>query len=217
MAPLARQVRSKCQAQREYARWGNYWHTPGFITPADWLVERDRILNEYCPVRSDVLLAQLRNVQPQLYPDLDAPVFLPWGGSVAIGAELTLSGPSGATIYYTTDSKDPRLEGGAVSPSAQVYSAPFTLSAPVATVLARAFDGVEWSALERASYAVGVSLRINELMAKNATTVQDEAGEYEDWVELVNLSACWSESSRRMAWSSFSSANTRPGTRIPCW
>ncbi len=35
---------------------------------------------------------------------------------------------------------------------------------------------------------VGTSpLRINEFMADNETTVTDEAGEYEDWIELVNI------------------------------
>ncbi len=50
------------------------------------------------------------------------------GGDFAPGATLTLSGPAGATLYYTLDGSDPRLSGGAVSPTAQAYSAPIPLS-----------------------------------------------------------------------------------------
>ena len=171
----------------EYARWGNYWHTPGFITPDDWQAERLRILDEYFPVRSNVLLAQLRNVKPQLYPDLDAPVFTPWGGFLGKSRPLAMSAPAGSTLYFTLDGSDPRLEGGSVSPGAQVYSGPFTLPGPITRVKARAFDGVEWSALESAAYSVGVRVVINELMASNTSTILDEAGQAEDWVELLNL------------------------------
>ena len=170
----------------EYARWGNYWHAPSTITPADWLVERDRLLDQYFPVRTDVLLAQLRNVQPQLYPDLDAPTLTPHGGSVRAIQEVTLSQPSGATIYYTLDGSDPRLVGGTLNPSAMVYQAPFTLPGPTCSVRTRAHDGSEWSALEEADFAVGVTVTINELQASNKNTILDENGEADDWVELFN-------------------------------
>jgi hypothetical protein len=172
----------------EYARWGNYWHAPGTITPADWLVERDRLLEQYFPVRSDVLLAQLRNVQPQLYPDLDAPELSPHGGAVRSNEDILLSGPPGATLYYTLDGSDPRLAGGILNPSALAYQGPFTLPGPTCSVRARAYDGSEWSALERGNFAVDVPVVLNELQASNKNTILDENGQSEDWVELTNTS-----------------------------
>lgn len=41
----------------------------------------------------------------------------------------SLSGPPGATLYYTTDGSDPRAAGGAIAPSANVYAAPVPLGA----------------------------------------------------------------------------------------
>ncbi len=173
----------------EYARWGNYWHSPGAVMPSDWIVERDRLLNNYFPMRSGVLLAQLRNVQPQLYPTIDAPLLSQYGGAVSSQTAISLSTPTGATTYYTLDGSDPRLEGGVLNPSALVYSAPFTLTGPTRSVLARSFDGSEWSALERGDFIVDISVRINELQASNKNTLLDEAGESDDWAELINTQA----------------------------
>jgi Lamin Tail Domain/Fn3 associated/CotH kinase protein/Chitobiase/beta-hexosaminidase C-terminal domain len=172
----------------EYARWGNYWNAPGLYTPADWLIEKQRLLDEYFPVRSGVLLAQLRNVQPQLYPNLDAPVMSPYGGALKKTDLVTLTVPPNSTVYYTFNGQDPRQDGGSINPAAKVYSGPFTLAQanPTATVRARAFDGNEWSAMELAGFAVGVKVRLNELVARNQTGLLDEMGQTEDWVELVN-------------------------------
>lgn len=45
-------------------------------------------------------------------------------GTVAPGSSWTFSGPSGATLYVTTDGSDPRLPGGGISPSARAYAGP---------------------------------------------------------------------------------------------
>lgn len=170
----------------EFARWGNYWDAPGTYTPDDWETERTRLLEDFFPVRSGVLLAQLRNVTPRLYPLLDAPVMSPFGGHVGKNDTVSLDVPPGSDVYYTLDNEDPRRVGGAINPSANLYSGPFTLPGPTTTVKARAYDGVEWSALETAGFVVGVEVRLNELVARNTSGAQDEAGETEDWVELVN-------------------------------
>jgi hypothetical protein len=39
-----------------------------------------------------------------------------------------MTAPAGATIYYTVDGSDPRLAGGAISPTAQVYRAPVAIT-----------------------------------------------------------------------------------------
>jgi len=172
----------------EYARWANYWHTPGALTPQDWQVERERIQDSWCAVRSDVLIAQLRNVQPQLYPDLDAPFMTPHGGVLEAGSPLSMEEPAGATVFFTLDGCDPRLPGGAVSPSAQIYNGPFLPPGPAVVVKARAYDGSEWSALESAGFVVGARVVINEIMSNNAGFILDPQGEADDWIELVNRS-----------------------------
>jgi hypothetical protein len=43
----------------------------------------------------------------------------PFGGYIASGTEVVMSGPG--TIYYTLDGTDPRLLGGGLNPTAQVY------------------------------------------------------------------------------------------------
>ncbi len=60
-------------------------------------------------------------------------------GVITPSFTLSMMGPSGATIYYTTNGTDPRLLGGGISPSAILYSAPFALSTNV-TIIARAYN-----------------------------------------------------------------------------
>jgi hypothetical protein len=66
------------------------------------------------------------------------------------------------------------------------YQGPFTLPGPTCSVRARAYDGSEWSALERGDFAVEAAVVLNELQASNKNTILDENGEADDWVELVN-------------------------------
>lgn len=171
-----------------YARWANYWDDPGDFTPDDWETERTRLLEDYFPIRSGVLLAQL--VNKGLYPTLDAPSFNQHGGEVPLGFNLAVTGPGGADIYFTTDGSDPRLVGGAVNPGASAYTAPVAIT-ELTTVKARAFDSGSgtWSALNEATFAVSLNLRVNEFMADNQFTIFDEFGQFEDWIELYNRSS----------------------------
>lgn len=181
----ARSSQIETAVRLTFARWGNYFHAPGSVSAADWHVERARILEDFFPVRSDVLVQQLRAATPSLYPTIDAPVFSQHGGLMDADFTLGISATSGA-VYYTTDGSDPRLAGGALSPSAQLYSGALSLPAALVTVNARAILGAEWSALSRASFS---RVRLSELMAKNETGAADELGEVEDWIELVNGSS----------------------------
>lgn len=61
------------------------------------------------------------------------------GGQVKPGFTLTLSGPPGATIYYTLDGSDPRLPQGGISSGAVEYSEPIALKSDV-HLTARARD-----------------------------------------------------------------------------
>ena len=62
-----------------------------------------------------------------MYPEIISPVFSQHGGSVALGAGITMATNVG-TVYYTMDGSDPRLSGGSVNPSATV--AQFAGNAP---------------------------------------------------------------------------------------
>jgi len=91
------------------------------------------------------------------------------GGSSDLSFDLELLAgsfdPSGGSIYYTLDGSDPRLPGGAVSPSAVLYDGNgLQLDASV-EVRARVLLGGEWSALDAATFTVAApKLRITEIM-----------------------------------------------------
>lgn len=83
-----------------------------------------------------------------LYPA--APVATHPGGAVPTGFRVGLTAGSGI-LYFTTDGSDPRSHGGAVAGSAQVYSAPLAVDAPL-RVLARRKVGAAWSGLWTGQY-----------------------------------------------------------------
>ena len=85
----------------------------------EWSVERNYMLNTFFPGRTTVQLNQFKAISGW-YP-LDAPEMSQWGGAIAPGTEVTMTGPANSVIYYTTDGSDPRLPGGAVNPTASIY------------------------------------------------------------------------------------------------
>ncbi|HZN64535.1 MAG TPA: lamin tail domain-containing protein [Tepidisphaeraceae bacterium] len=153
----------------ESARWGDSKvPTAPFTRNVHWLNEVNRILTGYIPGRTNTVLGQLR--VDQLYPAVanGAPVFGRFGGTVPRGYALSMARAAGApatgVIYYTLDGSDPRLPGGALSPSAIEYTGPVTLDAP-ATVRARMRNGTTWSAMTQAPFAIdAVPLRVTEIM-----------------------------------------------------
>ncbi|HKX60854.1 MAG TPA: lamin tail domain-containing protein, partial [Verrucomicrobiae bacterium] len=82
------------------------------------------------------------------------PSFTPHGGLVPPGYFLTVTNPNpSGIIYFTTDGSDPRVWGGAVSSSAQVYTAPLVLTNAL-FLRVRVRDGANWSALDEATFYV---------------------------------------------------------------
>ena len=144
----------------ESARWGDKEKSTPHTRDREWLVERQRLLHAWFPIRTDIALDQLR--RKDLYPDHVAPVFNQHGGDFDDGFALSMTAPAGI-VYYTDDGSDPRLPGGAISPSAQTYSAPFVLAGSV-SIKARSRVGTEWSALADARFVRATSLRVTELM-----------------------------------------------------
>ncbi|TWT78311.1 CotH protein [Posidoniimonas polymericola] len=171
----------------ESARWGDL-HASFPLTPADWQVERDWLLNTYLPQRSSYVMQELRDFG--FYPNVDAPEFSQHGGVVPGGFELTMQSAGGA-VYYTLDGSDPRRPGGALSGAAMLYSGqPIAINAGV-TVNARAQQFGEWSALNQAEFSPEAAgdigaLRITELQYHPAdfpVVLDDEDLEY---LEILN-------------------------------
>ncbi len=69
--------------------------------------------------------------------------FVPAPALATNGALLSMSAPLGS-VYYTLDATDPRADGGALSPSARLYSGTVTLTNN-AGIFARAFCTNAWS------------------------------------------------------------------------
>lgn len=103
----------------ESARWGDWRRdveptSCGATGPFElytkydhWIPEQERLLNDYFPFRTDLVLQWYRDLG--FYPNVDAPEFNPHGGWGPNGFTLTMSGPG--TIWYTLDGSDPRVSG----------------------------------------------------------------------------------------------------------
>ncbi len=135
----------------ESARWGDA-KVENPRLRSNWLSAIANLRNNYFPNRQSVFLNQLRNnqmllkdidgnytiaVPAPLFPSIDAPEYLvngqiQSGGQVAEGTALRMVADEGL-VYYTTDGSDPRLVGGAISPSALVYD-PTTIDTTVVPV-----------------------------------------------------------------------------------
>jgi hypothetical protein len=148
----------------ESARWGDMHETVP-LTPAEWYIERDWMLNTYLPQRTSYVMQELLDYG--LYPSVVAPSFSQHGGQVAAGYDLTIAAPAG-TVYYTLDGSDPRLVGGTLNSAAQVYTGAAIDIASAKTVKARVRTGTTWSALNEADFSVtapasAATLAITEL------------------------------------------------------
>lgn len=132
----------------ESARWGDA-QSSSPLTKSHWQSELNRILNNYVPQRTDIVLDQFRGTvlrdgsSAPLYPLVDAPTMNQFGGQISPGFPLLLSAPLGQ-VLYTTDGSDPRQPNGAVSPAARVFE-----STTTATTLVAA--GADWKYLDNGS------------------------------------------------------------------
>ena len=167
----------------ESARWGDSKRSVP-LTRDDWQNAINDIVNNFFPQRTTVLLSQLRS--KSLYPSIDAPMLAPASGAVQKGITVTMGATKG-TIYYTTDGTDPRLRGGALSPSARAYSSGITVQESV-MVRARALSGTNWSAIVDAPYTViqtYTNLMITEIMYHPAPEGATDGDQFE-FIELKN-------------------------------
>ncbi|MFT5107784.1 MAG: hypothetical protein ACI9UA_003418 [Pseudoalteromonas tetraodonis] len=138
----------------ESARWGDHRGTL-YTRDNQWLTEQNRLYNTYFPVRS----SNVFNNYNSLFPNTNAAVFRvnatpQHGGEIPGGGTLTITATSG-TIYYTLDGNDPRLEGGAIDPSAVAITSGSTVTLPASGLIRmRARSGSEWSALDEATFYI---------------------------------------------------------------
>jgi hypothetical protein len=110
----------------ESARWGDSIRSNAPYTRVDWLAERDRLVDQYFSVRTDIVLNQLR--QAGFYPSLAPPEFSvsgrpQRGGHVAETDAIALSA-AGGTIWYTLDGSDPRVPGSDAPPEESLVWVP---------------------------------------------------------------------------------------------
>jgi len=109
-ADLAREIEDAMIT--ESARWGDMHHNPP-QTQQHWFTMRDKLLTDYLPQRSAIVLQQFKSAG--LYPAVDAPSFLINGTpqtdvSCPFNSLLTMDADSG-TVWYTLDGTDPRIPG----------------------------------------------------------------------------------------------------------
>ncbi len=144
----------------EEARWGAYRHeirdsngpSPRYTLNPHWLIERDRLINTYFPIRTGTVLSQFR--AGNLYPSVNAPSFSQHGGPLEEEDTVSIDVAQGI-IYYTLDGDDPRQPvSGAVAAGAIPYTGPLAIAVS-ATLKARALHNGVWSALNEADFIVG--------------------------------------------------------------
>lgn len=190
---------------REVARW------PGFTTPRSGTVSGDggyffSFGNSGYQGEVDQMKHWLRERVAFMDGNfVEAPTLSATGGRIAPGFSVTLSGPPGATVYYTLDGTDPRLPGGNVNPRALVATGPIVLN-QTARVFARArntawraptggFNPVlssPWSGYAAETFYVELpALVVTELMYHPASAPTNSPYTTEDFefVEVKNVGA----------------------------
>ena len=186
---LAAQVSGPVVA--ESARWGDY-QTPGYTytRDVDWQARIDYDETQYLPVRTGIVLSQLESAG--LFPDVSAPEFSQFGGSVAYGYQLSITNPnSSGTIYYTLDGSEPVNSDGTLSSTALIYTGPITLTQSVEVKAQVLLNGAA-SAATDATFALPSELRITELNYDPAAPpagLTDTDNEDYEFIELQNFGA----------------------------
>jgi hypothetical protein len=179
----------------ESARWGfGWWDRDG-----EWAVERDALLSNWFPYRTDELWRQVR--EAGWYP-VEAPELDTESGLVSRGTEVVASAPTDSTaeLWVTLDGSDPRQRGGAVSTSALGPDGARVVPIDTSTqVRARLREGETWGPIVEAFYEVDAApaVVLNEWNAVEEGSWLDDdgaddalgrlAGNGGDWIELLIL------------------------------
>ena len=101
----------------ETARWGyknsDYYTPDTFQDAISWLA--NDYPNGNLRPRVETVIQQMRDAN--LFPDIDAPIFSPYGGEIPSGSPVAINHTEG-NLYYTTDGTDPRMADGSINPNA---------------------------------------------------------------------------------------------------
>lgn len=145
----------------ESARWGDAQTWSSLTKNDNWLPEISSMLNEYFPVRTDIVINQLKD--EGLYSEYNSPEILKSGVKVN-GDKILLSGKtlvsikntnSTGEICYSLDGSDPRLVGGQLSSKATVSSVKVDLNLDQTTVIsARIKVNNSWSPLSKVIFSL---------------------------------------------------------------
>jgi hypothetical protein len=180
----------------ESARWGDVYASPSRTKDKDWLPAINDIINNYFPVRTNIVLDQLKAAS--LFPSFNPPLFKSNTDTITIGTmeitpgfRLKVQKPKGVTgsIRYTIDGKDPRAIGGSAASSVLDGgdSTEITINTTTA-VKARVLNGSTWSALHEIILFTGSNikdLKVTEIHYHPADRDTVSNNEYE-FLELKN-------------------------------
>ena len=181
----------------ESARWGNTYSYPARTKDDDWQPAIDDLIDNYFPVRTGIVLSQLKQVG--LYPNIDPPLFknnntalTETNFEIQPGYILKLTNLSAnkGSVIYTIDGSDPRLLGGDLSASAVDGGDEIELTINSTThVKARVLNGTTWSAIHELILFVDdndANLKLTEIHYHplTADSVKDSGYEF---VELKNI------------------------------
>ncbi len=179
----------------ESARWGDQGSWPARTRDKDWIPAVNRVVNDYMPFRTAIVLQQLKN--ENLVLSLEPPVFS-MNGAVITGAGPVIDSPvrllmqnpnASGSILYTLDGTDPRMAGG--NPSATALSGGTTLEIsiqPGTRIKARTRYMTSWSALQEILFqdqALFTYLKITEIHYHPADREEVEDKDLE-FLELKN-------------------------------
>ena len=171
----------------ESARFGDNKRSVPYRVTAEWRNEHNTLTNSYMRSRTGIVLGQLR--ARGLYPNVAAPVFSPLDERIDPGFELSIT--SANEVFYTIDGSDPRLEGGAPSPSAiRLAGGDGDLRIDTTTrVRARSRQGGVWSAAMDRTF-VTPSLAITEIHYHPSPSAEGDTfdGGDREFLELRNIS-----------------------------
>jgi len=105
----------------ESARWGDSKRAKPRNRDDDWTPDMQRMVNDYFPKRTNVVLNQFKS--QDWYPKIDPPTFSQQGGRLDSGDSISLQGGAGA-LWYTLDGNDPRLPGSTPAASDELKFVP---------------------------------------------------------------------------------------------
>lgn len=186
----------------ESARWGDAQSSTPYTKDNAWLPELDVVRNDYFPVRANIVIEQLEDLD--LFPGVPAPRLESSGLEIVdplvpLSAidDLTLVNPgSSGDIYYTLDGSDPRSIGGSVSGGAVKLASGSMLNISTSSILkSRIILNNKWSATTEVTFLAEQTdfsdLKVTEVhyhpldSIKGADTISGKSYEF---IEFRNVS-----------------------------